>query len=268
MKGILKSIGFFLLYFLFTMLFQMLLSSVFMGAAAAAGNRDEQLLIEFANNNILGITVISGILTILVFFLIFKLRKADIKKEWKLQKPNSALLILSVIAAFSWSFLFCLLTYENSFENSLMIRGSAEYYSGIFPGLGIIMTVINLIIIAPISEETALRGVVYTRAEKTSPVAAIAVSSLLFGVMHLMAGGVLLVLGGFITGAVLSVIFYKTNSLPACCIAHACANLPDFIFYAHPQITGGLMIFLEIISCAVFVLSTVLLLRKKTAAEN
>ncbi len=262
MKGILKGIGFFLLYLSLMMIFQTLASVGFMGIAAAKGCRDEQLLIEFANNNILGATVISGIFITLVFFLIFKIRKADIKKEWKLKKLDRTLLILSVIASFSYSLLFALLTYDASFENSLMIHNSVEYYSSIFPCFGIIMMIINLIVIAPISEEIALRGIVFTRAEKTNPIAAIVVSSLLFGLMHLTAGGVLLVLGAFIMGVMFSLIFYKTNSLPACFIAHAFANLPDFIFYTHPQMSGGLMIFLEILSGAVFILSVFLLLRK------
>lgn len=268
MKGILKSVGFFLLYIALMLIFQTAASVGFMGIAAAKGYRDEQLLIEIANNNILGATVISGIFITLVFFLIFKIRKADIKKEWKIQRADRILLILSVIVSFSYSLLFALLTYDNSFENSLMIHNSVEYYSSIFPCFGIIMMVINLLVIAPISEETALRGVVFTRAEKTNPIAAIVVSSLLFGLMHLSAGGVILVLGAFIMGAVFSLIFYKTNSLPACVAAHAAANLPDFIFYAHPQMSSGLMVLLEIISGAVFIVSIFLLLRKNNVSDN
>lgn len=256
MKGIVKSIGFFLLYIVLMMAFQMLASMGFMGIAASKGYRDEQLILEYANNNILGTTVISGILILVVFYFIFKLRRADIKNEWKLHWPDKSLLILSVIASFSYSLLFALLTYDISFENSSMIHRSAEYYSSVLPYLGAIMTVINLIAIAPISEETVLRGIIYTRAEKTAgPIAAVAVSSLLFGLMHLMAGGVLLVLGSFAMGAMFGLIFYKTNSLPACFIAHAFANLPDFIFYTHPQMSGGFMVFLKVISGMVFVVS-------------
>lgn len=269
MKGILKSIGFFLLYIIMTMLFQMLGSACLMGIAAAKGYKDEQFLIEFANNNILGITVISGVFTVLTFFLIFKIRKADIRKEWKLRKTDNILLILSVIVCFSYSLLFSLLTYETSFENSLMIYHSADYYSGIIPHFGVIMTALNLIVIAPIAEETVLRGIIFTRTETTAgPFAAIAVSSLLFGLMHLMAGGILLVLGAFLMGAVLGFVFYKTNSLPACFIAHAAANLPDLIFYPHPQISGGLTVVLEIIFAIIFAASVFLLFKRKRFTDN
>lgn len=269
MKGILKGIGFFLLYFILMMIFQSLASVGFMGIAAANGCRDEQEIVEFANKNLLGVTIISGIMIALVFFLIFKIRKSDIKKEWKLQKTDSTCFLLSISVSFSYSFLFSLLTYNESIENSLMIHNSAEYYSDIFSGFGIIMMIINLIVIAPVSEEIALRGIVFTRIEKTTnPIIAIIVSSILFGLMHLMAGGIILVVGSFIMGGMLGFVFYKTNSLLACFIAHAVANLPDFIFYNNPQLSGSLIVILEIVSCVVFIFSFIFLLRKKPANSD
>ena len=50
MKGILKGIGFFVLYFVLTMFFQTILSIVFMAFGAANGIRDENSLVNFANN--------------------------------------------------------------------------------------------------------------------------------------------------------------------------------------------------------------------------
>lgn len=262
LKGILKGIGAFLGYLILMMIFQAVSSIGFMGIAAAKGCRDEHLINEFANNNLLGITIISGILIALAF--LFKFCKADIKKEWKLRKPDRILLMLSAAAAFSYSLMFFLLSYNASVENTLMIQKSAEYYSSVFPGLGIIMMVANLIVIAPISEEIALRGVVFTRIEtESSPITAVVVSSLLFGLMHLMAGGIVLVMGGFIMGALLGLIFYKTNSLPACFIAHAIANLPDLIFYAHPELSSRALVLLEIISGMVFIFGIILLLGKR-----
>lgn len=266
MKGILKGIGFFLLYFILMMIFQSLSSVGFMGIAAAQGCRDEQQIVDFASKNLLGVTIISGILIVLVFFLIFKIRKSNIKKEWKLRKTNQTYLLLSISVSFSYSLLFSLLTYNVSIENSLMIHNSAEYYSNIFSGLGIIMMIINLIVIAPISEEIALRGIVYTRVETTAnPITAMIVSSIIFGFMHLMAGGIILVAGSFIMGAMLGLVFYKTNSLYACFIAHAVANLPDFIFYGNPQLSSSLMVLLEIVSGMVFIFSIIFLIKKKPA---
>lgn len=82
MKGICKAIAYFALYFGVTMILQMLLSIVFMAIGLANGLNEKALIMEFANNNILGMTVISGILTILILYLVFKLRKKQVKQEW------------------------------------------------------------------------------------------------------------------------------------------------------------------------------------------
>lgn len=117
-------------------------------------------------------------------------------------------------------------------ENSLMISKSVDFYSNIYPILGFGLMAVNLLIIAPTAEEIALRGIVYTRVEKTTnSVIAIIVSSVLFGVMHFAAGGVTLVIGAVLMVVVFGYIFYKFESLWVCIIAHAVANLPDFILY-------------------------------------
>lgn len=251
MKGIWKAIAYFVLYFGLTMILQALLSIVFCAIGAANGLNDETLIMEFVNNNILGMTVISGILTVLVLYLVFKLRKKQVKQEWKLNHFKIKDVALASVLAFSFSFLFALCTYNTSMENSLMISKSVNFYNEIVPLLGTIMMVANLLIIAPVAEEIALRGIVYTRVEKTTnAVTAIIVSAILFGLMHFMAGGIILVIGATIMALVFGYIFYKFKSLWVCIIAHAVANLPDFILYNKPDISGGvywiLVIFLYV----------------------
>lgn len=100
MKGILKGIGFFILYFGLTIGFQMILSMGFMAFGAFSGLRDENALIDFVNSNILGMTMLSGVLVVAVLFFIFKVRKADIKKEWKLRLQIFRTLYSPVIRLF------------------------------------------------------------------------------------------------------------------------------------------------------------------------
>lgn len=47
-----------------------------MAMGAANGLNDETLIVEFVNNNVFGMTVISGILTALILYLVFKLQKS------------------------------------------------------------------------------------------------------------------------------------------------------------------------------------------------
>ena len=55
-----------------------------------------------------------------------------------------------------------------------------------------------------------------------------------------MAGGIVLVVGAALMALVFGYIFYKFKSLWVCIIAHAVANLPDFILYNKPDISGGI----------------------------
>lgn len=255
MKGILKAIAYFIFYFGITMILQIMLSLGFMAVGAANGIRDKNLITEFANNNILGMTVISGILTILALFLVFKIRKKQVKQEWKLNKFQGTDAILSSVIAFSFSFLFALCTYNVSMENSLLISKSVNFYSDICSILGFVLMAANLLIIAPCAEEIALRGIVYTRVEKTcNSIIAIIVSSVLFGIMHFTAGGVTLVIGAMLMATVFGYIFYKFNSLWVCIIAHAVANLPDFILYNKPSFSNEMLLGLKIFFGLLFVI--------------
>ena len=268
MKGIWKAIAYFVLYFGLTMILQVLLSIVFCAKGAAKGLNDETLIMEFANNNILGMTVISGISTVLVLYLVFKLRKKQVKQEWKLNHFDSKNVVLSAVIAFSFSFLFSLCTYNTPIENSLMISKSVIFYNEIVPLFGTIMMVVNLLVIAPIAEEIALRGIVYTRVEKTAnAVTAIIISSILFGLLHLMAGGIVLAIGAVLMALVFGYIFYKFKSLWVCIIAHAAANLPDFILYNKPDISGGIFWGLVIFFVCVFIIG-VCIIQKTTKSDN
>lgn len=263
-KSLCKSILFFILYALLLIVFQTLSSIVLMAVAAFKGIRDEEVITQFASDNILVSNGVSFILVSLVLILIFKIRKANIKKEFKLQKCKAKHLLMSIALAFSYSMLFFLLTYDNNFENSEAIHNSVDYYSRFAPGLGFVLMITNLLVLAPISEELSFRGIIYTRSESgSSTLIPVIVSSLLFGIMHLSAGGILLVIGAFVMGFVFSFIFYKTKSLYACILAHSTANLPDFIFYNHPKISGTQTVVILGISAAIMIASFVLLYRSE-----
>ena len=88
------------------------------------------------------------------------------KQEWKLNKSKTKNVVFASVIAFSFSFLFTLCTYNVSMENSLMISKSVGFYNGEIPLPGSVLMVANLLVIAPIKEEIAFRGIVYTRVEK------------------------------------------------------------------------------------------------------
>lgn len=266
MKGLLRGIGYFLLYMVFTIVIQVALSFVIIQIAAGIGITGQAEIEDFANKNILGMTIVSGILTILFLYLIFKLPKKDIRNEWKLNSFAFRDILKPCVLTFSLSSVFSLLTLNADIENSRLIASSAEYYSSMVPFLGTVLMILNLLVIAPIAEELALRGIVYTRIEKKSNhIVAIIVSAVLFGLMHFMAGGIILVAGTAIMGLVFGLLFYKYKSLWVCIIAHICANLPDFIYTKERMTSYGVKIGLIFVFSVAFLAVLFWIFREKSA---
>ena len=266
MKGLLRGIGYFLLYMVFTIVIQVALSFVIIQIAAGIGITGQAEIEDFANKNILGMTIVSGILTILFLYLIFKIPKKDIRNEWKLNSFAFRDIIKTCVLTFSLSSVFSLLTLNADIENSRLIASSAEYYSSMVPFLGTVLMILNLLVIAPIAEELALRGIVYTRIEKKSNhIVAIIVSAVLFGLMHFMAGGIILVAGATIMGLAFGLLMYKYKSLQICIIAHICANLPDFIYSKERFASSDLKIGLVGVFSVVLLATLFWIFREKSA---
>ena len=243
MKGLLRGIGYFLLYMVFTIAVQIALSIVIVQIAAGTGVTGQTEIEDFVNKNILGMTIVSGLLTVLCLYLMFKIPKKDIRNEWKLNGFDLLNLIKACLMSFSLSSVISLLTLNVDIENSRLIAASAQYYSSMVPFMGTILMILNLLVIAPFAEELALRGIIYTRIEKElKPIVAIIVSAVLFGLMHFMAGGIILVACATIMGLAFGLLMYKYKSLQICIIAHICANLPDFIYSKERFASSGLKI--------------------------
>ena len=232
LTGIFAGIGYFLLYACLMMVFQMLYTFVIMGISDIGGTRKETNFESFANNNLL-MTVLLTIVSVgVIFYVTFKRRGKSIKIEWKLLPFTSKALFISVTAAVAYSMIYSLLANYISPEGANPIFRSANYYSGIAPGLGVFLILLNLLVAAPVVEEIVMRGIVYTRIENAvGSKSAIIISSLLFGLMHISAGGLILVIGAVLMGLVFALIFEKTNSLWVCIVAHSFANIPDLLLY-------------------------------------
>ena len=267
MKGLLRGIGYFILYLAVTVITQSAISMGLSVGAAGKGITNPDLIAEQVNNNLLGMTVISGLITGIVLYLVFKLRKKNVKQEWSMKRFAIMDLIKACLLAFSFSSAFSLLTSNIDIENSRLIAASAQYYSNIVPGLGMILMILNLLIIAPVVEEIALRGIVYTRIAKTmKPVVALIVSAVLFGLMHFMAGGIVLVVGATMMGLILGFLLYRYKSLWICIIAHICANIPDFIEFGKHITSTGMRISIAIAFGVVFAVALIWILKSEKRA--
>lgn len=136
---------------------------------------------------------------------------------------------------------FALITYRMDFANAQQISDSAKYYSDIFPGLGIAMQIIALLIVSPITEEIICRGLILTRIQRNfNDTIAVLLSGLLFGIIHLAAGGAVLAAGAFVMGIIFGIICVKTKSLLPAIISHSIANVPDFFIAMLPDLSKSM----------------------------
>lgn len=149
-----------------------------------------------------------------------------------LQRPNSDdyipslkfsvfIIIFSIAAAYT---LFYPLSYIwPEFVNYWFIDSPPIIYSNYnkeFPLLPNVLSFISLVILAPIIEEIAFRGVLLHRwSQRWGMTSAILISSLLFGVAHPD------VIGAFAFGVAMSIIYLKTQTLIVPIICHAFTNI-------------------------------------------
>lgn len=234
MKQILKCIGWVALNFILQLAVQIALT-----IPAAASGMNSAELNNYITDNIMMMTLISNIVFIGIILLTALIKKEKIIEKWRINKPDFKAMTMPLLSAFLFSTGFAFATYNTTDGNSLIIQNSADYFSDKVPHLGLILMVINLLILAPIAEEMLCRGIMINGLGKSfSLKTAVIASSLIFGAMHIMAGGPILVVGCVAIGLIFGITYVKTGSLTAAIMVHAAANIPDFIFMVFPPADG------------------------------
>ena len=215
------------------LILQLLVQSVFAAAGMVSGLQEEAALSTFIMERILVITIISNSLFVLIVLWVCKLKKMDLKTEWKMNRAGAGSYVIACIIAFTYSMSFAMFTYDAAANAASPTLVSAGFYGQ----WGIFILALALLISAPVTEEIMCRGLMLNMLKKSFSVpVSVLLSAAVFGVMHILAGGIKLAIGAFIMGLLLAVIYEKTKSLWVVMVAHAAANLPDFILYGSPEI--------------------------------
>lgn len=263
MKNILKCFG----WVLFNLVIQLAVQFSMSFYAAGQGVGEEAMM-QWIMDNMLLMTLLSNIIFILAVILFHKIRKANISKEWKMNKVSAVKYVMPCIIAFLFSVSFSFFTMNTSMGNALPIQESASYYNGKAAFLGSLLMIVNLLIMAPVAEELLCRAIMVTQLEKRFPAsAAVIISSLIFGLIHIPAGGIPLAVAAAVMGLILGIIYVKTGSLYVAIAAHCAANLPDFIFSLFPQIGDVMKNVFMVVTFLLFLGCMVLWLRRSKAAE-
>ena len=175
-------------------------------------------------------------------------KKKKVKEEWKLFARPTKNYIIPCIIAFCYSLFFFLITYDPIANSKSMIHICAESYNS----FALPMMALTLLISAPFAEEIINRGVIMNTLKRSfSARISIIISAVIFGLIHIPAGGIVLAIGAAMMGVILAIIYEKTDSLWIAITAHAVANLPDFIFYYSPEIPNALRLVIALLSLVV-----------------
>lgn len=258
-KG-LKALGKATAYFVVYFLVQIIVSSVYsivlstkltMDMMASGEELDmallETQLMDAIMDEAMMMTLISGAVVLLVFGLVFLIRKKKFFKEVCIHPiPIKGILPIAVLAAcfnLITSVVISYIPWPESWMNSYMTNSSVIDNS--------LATWITTVLMAPILEEVVFRGLMYTRLKKGMPVVAAAIiTSLVFGTVH---GTVIWAIYTFIFSLVLIWIYERFQSLTACIVLHMAYNLSGMALGLIPEDAGVLVLILFVVSIAMAV---------------
>ncbi len=255
-KSVLKCIGWIALHVALQLIAMVIF---FLICVYGKGLTDQKALSDWVTNNTFLMTSTASVLFVGFALLSCKVNKVYAKEEWKVQKSKPQSYVMPCIIALTYSLFYALVTYDTAGNGNSMILEAMEFYGA----CGIPIAVLSLLVVAPITEEILYRGIIMNLLKGGfSAEAAILFSSLLFGITHLSAGGLPLFAGAVGMGAILAFVYEKTGSLCVAVVAHAIANLPDFLLSGSPAISDTVRITLAVLFQIISVVSLVLWWKK------
>ena len=261
MKKFLKSIGKVTLYLLFYFGIQFIVSFVFGIVATVCmmlgGNNDLTSLESDLMGYTTIIVLISNALSLLIIWLIFKVRKKRLLAEVQLHKCNIkhllavALLGIGFSNVLSW--VIAIIPFPESLVESFTISHDALSIGN--P----IINFISVVVLTPIVEEVFFRGLIYTRLKSGMPTVIAAIfSAVIFGIMH---GEIIWMLYTFAVGLMLVWVFEKTKSLLACIVVHAANNGLSQLTENIPENSVAMEYVILIVSLVILVVSTIWMIK-------
>lgn len=193
------------------------------------------------------ILLISSIVTVLIFLLIYKIRKRKLAEEILLKKTKLMNIAIAVLIGTSvWLFNSGVLALLQL--NGLLMeqfQGMNEILNPLTEANLFIM-ILTIGIVAPFAEEFLFRGVIYrTLSKNISIPVTIIIQGVLFGIYH---GNLIQGVYASLLGIIFGFITYRTQSLWPAIIAHMINNTIAVII---PTVMGNIF---NTTSCMIFII--------------
>lgn len=255
----LKNIGAALLYVAIYFLVQTIVVTAFEVVAVSGQMYDVMMRGEFdyaaiyeaveksITENAILLTVISNVVFVLTIVLIFAVRKKNFFREVGLLKPDPRYILpviaLGVSINVIISVVISIIPFPQSWLDAYNAASSSLEQTNA-------LTIIAAVIVAPLTEELLLRGLVFTRISRSLGVyVGMVASSLIFGLMH---GTAIWFIYTAIFGLILAFVFYRSRSLVYPILLHLSFNLTSFL------LTGDIPVYVIVLSIAVFAAAMVI----------
>lgn len=216
---------------------------------------------EFITRNTLLITLISAVLSFIVFILIWNKERKDLTSKTKKFTPLN---IISVIL-FGMA-LNILLTVILGITGLYKYFPSYDAVNEALKSGSFIIRFITLGIAAPVVEELCFRGLVFNRLKNGNMpvVLAMILSSLAFGIIHL---NLLQGMYAFVLGMAIVIIYNKFKTIWAPILIHMSFNMISVFMSDMENVNDGLAIILTIASIIVIGAFSFMLFKKEKAVE-
>ena len=238
MKNFFKSVGkasiYFLVYFATQLVMGFIYGIMFSVNVMSSGEAMDAVEVAeqintFIMDKAMEMTFWAGVMTLVIFWIRFAVRKKNFLKEVEFKKvPVKNLLPVIILAPCANVVLSMAMSYfpwpqgwmEAYMENSSIIDGS-------------LMSWLTAVVMAPLLEEIVFRGLIYTRLKKGIPaIVAAIIASFVFGLCH---SGIIWVIYATALGLVMTWIFEKYQSLLANILFHLFFNLMGQILSMIPE---------------------------------
>lgn len=230
--------------------------------------------IESIANQMTGLTnyihLASSIITVLIFLLIYKVRKKKITQELKIVKTKKINLVIAMILGISvWLFNTGVLSLiEGAGLLTKYFEAMNEMMAPLMEG-NIVISMIAIGIAAPFVEEFIFRGVIYKTLSKNISIKwTIIIQAVLFGVIH---GNLIQGTYATILGVIFGYVTYKTKSLWPAIIIHTLNNLVAVVLpMLLPESIAGAETYIgfSIIGVIGILISILFIVKKNISVEN
>ena len=185
------------------------------------------------NRYIVHLSAASAVLAIMIFVLLFALRRKKVTHEIELKKiPPISCILIPIFGAAVNVVMACILALI-PFPKEWMNEYNAVISEIAAPNN--LISVLFTVLLAPLSEEITMRGLIHTRIRRILPTfAAMIISSSVFGMIH---GIKIQIIYAALLGLLIAWIFEKSGSLLASILFHIGFNACGLIL---PLYSGNL----------------------------